>query len=221
MKIINEYSRRMEKFDNDMELAVQMLISKHGTSIEKELKKLMDKLSELYKQRLVKINHSIMELLCAAHLVLGGYSVDVERPLTDPLICDVYGVKGDGVVIVEVETGFTPPEHALDPLTYLQARIVSKVARYSRFADKFCLATPRHNILEIPIELLSPPRFRDDQGIRRLKNLCDKYYTSPPITLEELQTCRLHSIFILNVDECEVWEISPDQYFQKFIQPVW
>ena len=165
----------MEKFDDDVELVVQMLINKHGASIEKELKKLMDKLSDLHEQRLVKINHSIMELLCASYLVLRGYSVDVERSLTDVLVCDVYGVKGDGVVIVEVETGFTPPEHALDPLTYLQARIVSKVARYSRFADKFCLATPRHNILEIPPEFLSPPRFRDDPGIRRLKNLCTPF----------------------------------------------
>lgn len=210
----------MEKFDNDIELAYNMLINKYGVPIENELRKLMGKLSDLYRQRLVKINHSVMEMLCAAHLVLRGYSVDVERPLTDSLICDVYGVKGDGVVIIEVETGFTPPEHALDPLTYLQARIISKVARYSKFADKFSLATPRHNILEIPIEFLSPPRFRDEQGVARLKNLCDKYYSNPPITYEELKTCRLHSILILNIDEYEVKELSPDQYFQKLLQSI-
>lgn len=208
----------MEKFDNDLEIAVKRLINKYGETIEKELNKIIQKLSDLYKQRLVKINHSIMEVLCATYLVLRGYSVDVERKLTDTLVCDVFGKKGDGIIIVEVETGFTPPEHALDPLTYLQARIVSKIARYSRFADKFCLATPRHNILEVPQEFLKPPRFREDREVKRLKELCDKYYSNPPITIEELQNSRLQSIFLLNIDDYEVVELSPDQYFQIFCQ---
>lgn len=207
----------MEKFDNDLEIVFKKLIDRYGVMVERELKKLLIKLSELYRQKLVKINHSIMEMICAAYLVLRGYSVDVERTLSDLLVCDVYGVKGEGVVIVEVETGFTPPDHALDPLMYLQARIVSKVARYSLFANKFCLATPRHNILEIPAELLKPPRFREEQELNKLKILCDKYYSNPPITYDELKRCRLHSVFILNIDDFEVNELSPDQYFQKFL----
>ncbi|MEM3447535.1 MAG: hypothetical protein QXP38_01450 [Nitrososphaerota archaeon] len=207
----------MEKFDNDLEIVFKKLIDRYGVMVERELKKLLIKLSELYRQKLVKINHSIMEMICAAYLVLRGYSVDVERTLSDLLVCDVYGVKGEGVVIVEVETGFTPPDHALDPLMYLQARIVSKVARYSIFANKFCLATPRHNILEIPAELLKPPRFREEQELNKLKILCDKYYSNPPITYDELKRCRLHSVFILNIDDFEVNELSPDQYFQKFL----
>lgn len=207
----------MEKFDNDLEIVFKKLIDRYGVMVERELKKLLIKLSELYRQKLVKINHSIMEIICAAYLVLRGYSVDVERTLSDLLVCDVYGVKGEGVVIVEVETGFTPPDHALDPLMYLQARIVSKVARYSIFANKFCLATPRHNILEIPAELLKPPRFREEQELNKLKILCDKYYSNPPITYDELKRCRLHSVFILNIDDFEVNELSPDQYFQKFL----
>ncbi|MEM3492370.1 MAG: hypothetical protein QXV24_04420 [Nitrososphaerota archaeon] len=207
----------MEKFDNDLEIVFKKLIDRYGVMVERELKKLLIKLSELYRQKLVKINHSIMEMICAAYLVLRGYSVDVERMLSDLLVCDVYGVKGEGVVIVEVETGFTPPDHALDPLMYLQARIVSKVARYSIFANKFCLATPRHNILEIPAELLKPPRFREEQELNKLKIICDKYYSNPPITYDELKRCRLHSVFILNIDDFEVNELSPDQYFQKFL----
>ncbi|MEM4212673.1 MAG: hypothetical protein QXX16_06430 [Nitrososphaerota archaeon] len=207
----------MEKFDNDLEIVFKKLIDRYGVMVERELKKLLIKLSELYRQKLVKINHSIMEMICAAYLVLRGYSVDVERMLSDLLVCDVYGLKGEVVVIVEVETGFTPPDHALDPLMYLQARIVSKVARYSIFANKFCLATPRHNILEIPAELLKPPRFREEQELNKLKILCDKYYSNPPITYDELKRCRLHSVFILNIDDFEVNELSPDQYFQKFL----
>lgn len=207
----------MEKFDNNMKIAVEILIDKYGENIKEELSKILLKLSELYRQNLVKINHSIMEVLCAGYLALRGYEVDVERKLTDILVCDVFGIKGGGIVIVEVETGFTPPDHALDPLMYLQARIVSKVARYSLFADKFSLATPRHNILEIPMEILKPPRFREENELKKLKILCDKYYSNPPLTIDELKKCRLHSVLILNIDEFEVNELSPEQYIQKFL----
>ena len=80
-----------------------------------------NRLVELYKRNLVKINHSTMELVCAKHLIRYGYSVDVEKQLTDILVCDVYAEKGEGVAIVEIETGFIPPEHALDPLGFLGA----------------------------------------------------------------------------------------------------
>ncbi|MCF3653937.1 MAG: hypothetical protein L2C94_007280 [Aigarchaeota archaeon] len=59
-------------------------------------------------------------------------------------------------LIIEVETGFTSPENALDPQAYLTARAISKIARYSPHADRFSLATPAHNILQIPRTLLKP-----------------------------------------------------------------
>ena len=45
----------------------------------------------------------------------------------------LFGKKGDGTAIIEIETGFTPPEHALDTVDYYAARIVSKIARYSKY----------------------------------------------------------------------------------------
>ena len=48
--------------------------------------------------------------------------------MTDILVCDVFATKGDGEAIVEIETGFTPPEHALDPTSYYVARIASKIS---------------------------------------------------------------------------------------------
>jgi hypothetical protein len=69
-----------------------------------------------------------MELICAKHLIQKGFDVEIEHDL-DKVSCDVYGVKGFGSVIIEVETGFVPPENAVDPLTYLKARIASKITR--------------------------------------------------------------------------------------------
>jgi hypothetical protein len=83
------------------------------------------------RENLVKINHSVMEILCAAKLLWDGYNVDVEHVLSDSLVCDVMGEKNGQTTMVEIETGYIPPEHALDPSTYTFARIISKIARYS------------------------------------------------------------------------------------------
>ncbi len=51
--------------------------------------------------------------------------------MTDILVCDIFAKKG-GNTLIEIETGFTPPEHAMDTIDYFSARIMSKIARYSQ-----------------------------------------------------------------------------------------
>ena len=173
-----------------------------------------NRLIELYSRNLVKINHSAMELVCANHLIHYGYQVDVERQLTDILICDVYAEKGDGAAIVEIETGFIPPEHALDPLSYYAARIASKIARYSKYANKFVLATPPVSILPIPQLFFRPPKDRGASEIKEVKALCDKYYRNPPVTDDEIINGRLHIIYIINIDAGKVVEMDIESYFE-------
>jgi len=173
-----------------------------------------NRLIELYMRNLVKINHSAMELVCAKHLIRYGYKVDVEKQLTDILICDVYAEKGDGVAIVEIETGFIPPEHALDPLSYYAARIASKIARYSKHANQFVLATPPVSVLPIPTLFRRPPRDRRPSEIKKVKVLCDKYYKNPPVTEDEILNGRLHITYIINIDGGKVIEMDIDSYFE-------
>jgi hypothetical protein len=173
-----------------------------------------NRLIELYIRNLVKINHSAMELVCAKHLIRYGYKVDVEKQLTDILICDVYAEKGDGAAIVEIETGFIPPEHALDPLSYYAARIASKIARYSKHANQFVLATPPVSVLPIPSLFRRPPRDRRQNEIRKVKILCDKYYKNPPVTEDEILNGRLHITYIINIDAGKVVEMDIDSYFE-------
>jgi len=173
-----------------------------------------NRLIELYMRNLVKINHSAMELVCAKHLIRYGYKVDVEKQLTDILICDVYAEKGDGVAIVEIETGFIPPEHALDPLSYYAARIASKIARYSKHANQFVLATPPVSVLPIPTLFRRPPRDRRPSEIKKVKVLCDKYYKNPPVTEDEILNGRLHITYIINIDGGKVIEMDTDSYFE-------
>jgi len=173
-----------------------------------------NRLIDLYSRNLVKINHSAMELVCAKHLIRYGYEVDVEKQLTDILVCDVYAEKGNGAAIVEIETGFIPPEHALDPLSYYAARIASKIGRYSKYANKFVLATPPVSVLPVPQLFKRPPKDRSAGEIKEVKALCDKYYANPPVTVDEILNGRLHVIYIINIDIGKVVEMDVDSYFE-------
>jgi len=179
---------------------------------------LKDWLIKLQKENVVKINHSVMELVCAKYLILKGYEVQLEYPLNEILTCDLYGIKGLGNLIVEIETGFIPPEYALVPLTYTTARLASKIIRYSSFAGKFALGVPPHYILPIPPTLAKPPRNRSDQEIEQIKKLCDVYYQKPPVTIEEIQNARLQEIYIIDVDRALVQEMDPESYLKRAMQ---
>ncbi len=202
----------LEKFTRDVnEVAFKACVNEDQIVLQR-VNFVKQRLIDLYKRNLVKINHSVMEIVCAKNLVKYGYDVDVERQLSDTLVCDVYATKGDGSFIVEIETGFTPPEHALDPMTYYVARIASKIARYSQFASKFALATPLVSILPIPEIFLKPPKHRKAEEIKKIKELCDKYYKNPPLDTDAILNARLHSVYLINIDDAKITELDPDTY---------
>ena len=204
----------LERFTADVtSLSAKMSVGEPEDVVQR-MDFVKNRLIHLYSRNLVKINHSVMELVCAKHLIRYGYHVDVEKQLTDILICDVYAEKGDGAAIVEIETGFIPPEHALDPLSYYTARIASKIARYSKYANKFVLATPPVSILPIPQLFVRPPKDRRPSEIKDVKALCDKYYKNPPVTDDEILNGRLHIIYIINIDASKVVEMDVDSYFE-------
>ena len=204
----------MNKFNRDMEILLARLNSDTDEEAQKKLNVLRDKLIRLHEENVVKINHSVMELVCAKHLILRGYEVDIERPV-DGLVCDLYGVKGLGSHIVEVETGFIPPRHALNPANYRKSRIASKIIRYGNHSDKFALGVPPYYLLQIPDILVKPPRSRTPEDLKYLKTLCDLYYKNPPVSLDEIKNARIHTIYIIDVDEITIKEVDPATYLKK------
>ncbi|CAN5270299.1 hypothetical protein BH18THE2_BH18THE2_02070 [soil metagenome] len=203
----------LERFTADVTNLADKMTVGESEEIIMRMDFVKSRLIELYKRNVVKINHSAMELVCARHLIRYDYAVDVERQLNDILICDLYATKGDGEAIVEIETGFIPPEHALDPLSYYSARVASKIARYSKFANQFVLATPPVSVLPIPKLFRRPPRDRGRDEIIRVKELCDRYYRNPPVSFNEILNSHLHMIYIINVDQGKVTEMDIDSYF--------
>jgi len=208
----------LSRFERDVTWLVNKLCLNEEDYISKEIRRLGKALIDLHKKNLVKINHSVMELVCAKYLISAGYYVELERVL-DGLSCDIYAQKGFGALIVEVETGFVPPEHALNPMTYIRARIASKITRYSNYAEKFGLAVPPHYAMPIPPLLLKPPRARMEDEIGSIKALCDLYYSNPPVSLEEIRNARIHAVYVLDVENGIVEETDPSTYLDM-VEPM-
>ena len=204
----------VEKFTDDIYAIAQRLSERQADEAKSKINYVRERLIELYTQNLVKINHSVLEIICASNLISQGYSVDVEKPLSDNLVCDVFATKGDGTVIMEIETGFTPPDHALDTIDYYVARIASKIARYSKYCSKFALATPAVGILPIPKLFLKSPSERSEKEIKKIKTLCDRFYKSPPIDSDDILNARLHSIYLINIDKGFAKQLDPCSYLE-------
>ncbi len=202
----------VRRFRADLyELAAKACID-DGEDVRAEVYGVADILVKLYRKNLVKINHSALELVCARDLIRHGYAVKVEHRLDRSLVCDVMGTRGDGPLIVEIETGFIPPEEALQPSTYAKGRIASKIARYSRYAGKFVLGTTPSYVLDLPEFFVKPPRARSLAEAVKIKMLTDVRYNKPAISVEELLNARVHMIFLIDVDTASTQEVDPETY---------
>ena len=202
----------IEKFQDDVYAITDLLSDRLLDNDVPKLNYVRQRLIDLYKKNLVKINHSVLEIICATEMISHGYTVDVERKISDLLTCDVIGEKSDSESIIEIETGFTPPEHALDTVDYYAARIISKIARYSQYCSKFSLATPVVNILPIPELFLLPPNSRKEEYVTKLKNMCDRFYKNPKIKFEDILNAHIHSVYLINTDKGFAKEMDPETY---------
>ena len=218
-----------DKFTRDIDKLLTKLRPTTSPEDMRQLGEIRDALVELRKRRLVKINHSVIELLCAHHLIGEGYHVTVEQLLEGgALVADIYATRNNGknnyqnnsngTLVVEVETGFVPPEAALAPGRYRQARIAAKIARYSGHAQAFALATPNYHVLQVPKVLLRPSKDRSTEEIQQLKTLCDEYYNSPPISIDELAQTEVDAIYIINVDCERVVKVPPHKYLDTILR---
>jgi len=202
----------LERFRNDVYEVTERLSKNLRETDLPKLNYVRQQLIEMYQKNLVKINHSVLELICASNLIARGHSVEVEKQISDILVCDIFAKKGDGNTIVEIETGFTPPDHAMDTIDYFTARIMSKIARYSQHCTKFSLATPVIGLIPIPKMFLIPPNARTESDVKKIKELCDRYYKNPPIAYTDILNAHLHSIYLINIDKGFAKELDPHGY---------
>ena len=206
----------MDNFVNRL-LELSKALAREAEDPNNNLNEVATRLANLWVRRLVKANHTVMELVCASFLINQGFHVDVEHEIGDSLVCDIYAVRDGVTLIVEIETGFVPPEASFDPLLYRISRIVSKIARYSIYSDMFALATPPYHILQVPKFFVKPISERTWEELKTLKNLCDRYYKRPPIPPEQILKGRIDAIYLVDVDGKYVRELTTKDYYNSFI----
>jgi len=202
-------------YEKDVDQLIQRMLEGSTPELRVQLPTLAVRLKDLRERNMLKINHSILELVVAKYLVQDGYEVSLEHTLESGLTCDVFAKKGMGTFIVEVETGYVPPSHALDPVDYIKARIASKIARYSGYCNKFSLGSPAHYVMPIPRMLTKPPRTRQQTEIEAVKRYCDMYYSNPPVSNEEIVNAHIHSVQVIDVENLTIHEAEPTEYIER------
>ena len=229
-------------FARDLDKLLDQLQPTTDSDTMEQLTIIRDRLVELNRKRLVKINHSVMQVLCAKHLIEQDYDVKIEHPLVGgQLMADLFAIRErepkfendieslliserlglpvkKEALVVEVETGYVPPKAALYPIRYRQTRIAAKIARYCRYSHRFGLAAPNYHVLQIPEILLEPPEHRDITEIQRIKEECDQFYKSPPILLDTLAMSETDYIYSINVDHVTVTQIPPHKYLDTILR---
>ena len=200
------------RFRDDLHRLTARACEHDDQAVRTKVLETADMLVGLYRKNLVKINHSALELVCARSLIKEGYDVRVEQRLDRALVCDVVGKRGDGELVVEIETGFIPPEAALGPSTYARSRLASKIARYSKLAGRFALGTTPSYVLDLPEFFVKPPSSRTVEEAAEIKALTDVTYFNPEISIDELMQARLHTIILIDVDSATSREVDPGTY---------
>ena len=67
----------LEKFQNDVYEVTGRLSTRLSKEDLPKLNHVCQQLIDMYKKNLVKINHSVLELICAGNLIANGYKVEV------------------------------------------------------------------------------------------------------------------------------------------------
>jgi hypothetical protein len=197
--LINVYERVSKKFGNSCEL-------------EQVLKKIIS----LHKVGVLNINHSVLELITAGYLINEGYKVYVEVEMAGG-VADLYAIKGIDLVI-EVETGYVPPNNAVNAEEFLMGRLALKTARYSNVAHGFYIAVPSFYIPPIPSELLLKPDERNEEENRRIMSLIRRYTKAPDITLSDVKNSKIDGIITINSKELELKliDVRSFQHLKEF-----
>src|SRR4030042_4150057 len=94
-----------EEFMRDVDSVVTKILEKLDHSYHPKIRATRDDLERLHRQNRVKINHSVMELICATHLINAGFDVQLETAVNGGST-HVYAGKGPGAPLGEGGAGW-------------------------------------------------------------------------------------------------------------------
>jgi hypothetical protein len=150
----------------------------------------------------IYLDHAKSQILCENYLRKMGYEVELEKEIGG-LRCDVFAKKDGETLIIEIEAN-----EKGDAI-----RETSKIARYSKHANKFVLGIPSSRKPKVPEEFLrelfKPPELRDEELLKKIKQEVDKIYTKPIIPLEEFKNSKLNLIYLIDIRSKRIEEKYP------------
>ena len=199
----------MDKVTRDFEIIYEKVSSCYGNS--SSLEEIYRKLLGLSKIGVLNINHSVLQLILSGYLLSKGFRVYVEVEVQGGVM-DIYAIKGKDIGI-EVETGYVPPNNAIDPEEFLMGRLSLKTVKYSNIVSEFYIAVPSFYIPPIPRELLLDPNERSEEEVRNIMRLIRKYSKTPDITINDVKTSKINGIITINTKDMKINIIDNKNFY--------
>jgi hypothetical protein len=154
--------------------------------------------------------HAMLQFLVALDLHRRGFDVSVEEPVDGGFKADVYAEGPTGRVIVEIETGYVPPDRMYELEGFLEAKVAFKAVAYSFYTDLFVVATPSHMSLSIPEELLKPIESRSVEDVIAIRELALRYdRVKASRILWRAHASRVDGVAYINVSDRRVYYLIP------------
>lgn len=200
---------RPDRIIKDLELIYEKVSDCYGNN--SNLEEIYRKLLGLSKIGILNVNHSVLQLILSGYLLSKGFRVYVEVEVQGGVM-DIYAIKVKDLGI-EVETGYVPPNNAINAEEFLMSRISLKTAKYSNMVSEFYIAVPSFYIPPIPRELLLDPNERNEEEVRNLMRLIRKYSKTPDITINDVKTSKINGIIIVNTKNMKINIIDNKSFY--------
>uniref|UniRef100_A0A7C5UT11 Uncharacterized protein n=1 Tax=Ignisphaera aggregans TaxID=334771 RepID=A0A7C5UT11_9CREN len=177
-----------------------------------ELSNIVRRAIKLISEKGVSINHVLAELLIYYYLLRQGYSyVSIEESV-GIVRCDVYAVKEEFNICIEIEFYSVPQDFVLNRTKYILARHIRKLIQIAKSNIKAAVfAYPYGSIPLVPLEIMKPIDNRSKKKIVELVSSIREMLPLDNSDIDYLMKVEIHSIYIFDIDTGKIYELTPSE----------
>jgi len=177
-----------------------------------ELGNIVRRAIKLISEKGVSINHVLAELLIYHYLLGQGYSyVSIEESV-GMARCDVYAIKEEFNICIEIDFYSVPQDFVLNRTKYILARHIRKLIQIVKSNIRAAIfAYPYGSIPLVPLELIKPIDSRSKKKIVELVSSIREMLPLDNSDVDYLMRVEIHSIYIFDIDTGKVYELTPSE----------
>jgi hypothetical protein len=177
-----------------------------------ELGNIVRRAIKLISEKGVSINHVLAELLIYHYLLRQGYSyVSIEESV-GMARCDVYAIKEEFNICIEIDFYSVPQDFVLNRTKYILARHIRKLIQIVKSNIRAAIfAYPYGSIPLVPLELIKPIDSRSKKKIVELVSSIRETLPLDNSDVDYLMRVEIHSIYIFDIDTGKVYELTPSE----------